>query len=125
MINIKIFNIKTRKEIEGIVGLVTTIKRKENKLLITTYYFNEEKSLEKKKIIYTNKIGLEFNTGDLIIGSKDTLYFYYKGLLIPLRGKDKTAYKISTKSKKELLTEQSNILYALINKKRTQHKICT
>ena len=123
MINIKIFNIKTRKEIEGIVGLVTTIKREESKLLITTYYFNEEKSLEKKKIIYTNKIGLEFNTGDLIIGSKDTLYFYYKGLLIPLRGKDKTTYKISTKSKKELLTEQSNILYALINKKRTQHKI--
>ena len=39
MINIKIFNIKTRKEIEGIVGLVTTIKRKENKLLITSYYF--------------------------------------------------------------------------------------
>ena len=120
MVNLKLFNIKTRKETEVTASLITNIKRKENKLLLTTYYFNEEKSLERKKIVYTNKIGLDFQVGDLIVWNKDTLYFYYKGLLIPLRGKDKTTYKIATKSEKELLTEQSNILYSLINKKRTR-----
>ncbi len=106
---INVFNIAKQKKLTLHIGVVNALNDIDSYQILEILSIDEQDKLYKREV-FNGNTELGINVGDIILWNPKASFFILDDILVPIRSKDKSSYKISSPDLKAIFKEKKTIL---------------